>query len=158
MKTLNLLLIAAVLIFSGCRKSPEQDTGSQLASILEETSTTARDGMFIHITTGPEDPHRVLMALHMARIMAEDRDVLVYFDIKAVEVVRKGAENITHPAFPSSHEQLSALMELGVELQVCPGCLKAAGLTEDDVMEGVAIADKEKFFTFTSGRILSIDY
>ena len=28
----------------------------------------------------------------------------------------------------------------------------------DDVMEGIAIANKEKFFTFTSGRILSIDY
>jgi hypothetical protein len=40
----------------------------------------------------------------------------------------------------------------------CPGCLKAAGKTESDLMEGVKIADKEMFFNFTTGRILTIDY
>jgi len=158
MKKLNLLLILVVFLFSGCKHSAEKSTDSQLAAILEEASTSTRDGIFIHLSTGPEDPHRVLMALNMARIMAEDKDVLVYFDIKAVEVVRQDAEDITHPAFPSSLEQLSALIDLGVELQVCPGCLKVAGLSEEDVVDGVAIANKEKFFTFTSGRILSIDY
>ena len=46
----------------------------------------SRDGVFIHLTQGKEDPHRVLMALDMALTMSEDHDVLVYFDIKAVEV------------------------------------------------------------------------
>jgi hypothetical protein len=40
----------------------------------------------------------------------------------------------------------------------CPGCLRVAGKTENDLMEGVKIADKNKFFNFTSGRILTIDY
>jgi hypothetical protein len=31
-----------------------------------------RDGVFVHISHGPDDPHRVLMGLQMARIMAED--------------------------------------------------------------------------------------
>ncbi|MFZ5786056.1 MAG: hypothetical protein ACOY3Y_06410 [Acidobacteriota bacterium] len=37
-------------------------------------------------------PHRVLMALRRAALMAEDRDVLVYADIDAVKVLRRGVE------------------------------------------------------------------
>jgi len=40
----------------------------------------------------------------------------------------------------------------------CPGCLKAAGKTGDDLTAGVQIADKARFFTFTKGRILILDY
>ncbi len=117
------------------------------------------DGIFIHLSHGPEDPHRVLMALRMAEIMSEDKDVLVYLDIKAVHVVLKDSENITMEGdFPESHKQLRTLIEKGVELQVCPGCLKAAGRSPEDVMDGVSIADKEKFFNFTEGRILSLSY
>jgi hypothetical protein len=47
--------------------------------------TVSRDGAFIHITAGVDNPHRVAMALQMASIMAEDRDVLVYFDIKGIQ-------------------------------------------------------------------------
>jgi predicted peroxiredoxin len=116
------------------------------------------DGIFIHISNGTNDPHRVLMALKMAEIMSEDKDVLVYFDIKAVEVVLKDAIDLQFSHFPTSKTQLSMLLEKGVTLQVCPGCLKAAGKTAEDVMEGIEIADKEKFFNFTQGRILTLDY
>jgi predicted peroxiredoxin len=43
--------------------------------------------LFSHISSGRNDPHRLLMALNMAAIMAEDKDVLVYFDINGVQVV-----------------------------------------------------------------------
>jgi predicted peroxiredoxin len=115
-----------------------------------------RDGVFIHISH--DDPHRVLMALEMAAIMAEDRDVLVYFDIRGVEVVLKDAQDIAYSHFPTSKEQLKALPEKGVTLVVCPGCLKAAGKTVDQLADGIGIADKDRFFSFTRGRILTLDY
>lgn len=43
-----------------------------------------RDGVFIHISSA--DPHRALMALQMAEMMAADRDVMVYFDINGIEL------------------------------------------------------------------------
>ncbi|MCW8960013.1 MAG: peroxiredoxin, partial [Ignavibacteriaceae bacterium] len=58
----------------------------------------------------------------------------------------------------SSKEQVQKLLDKGITIMACPGCLKAAGKTPDDLREGIIIADKEKFFNFTSGRILSIDY
>ena len=123
-----------------------------------EPATEARDGVFIHISHGSEDPHRVLMALQMASIMCEDRDVLVYFDIKAIDVVVKGAADLHYKQFPSSAQQLAALPKKGVTLMACPGCLKAAGKAPDDLAPGVEVADKDRFFSFTKGRILTLDY
>lgn len=118
----------------------------------------ARDGVFIHISHGSDDPHRLLMALNMAKMMADDHDVLVYFDIKAIYAVLKDSSDVTYSHFPSSRTQIDALKEKGVVLMACPGCLKAADKTEQDLAEGLRIADKKQFFSFTKGRILTLDY
>lgn len=120
--------------------------------------TVVRDGVFVHVTKGAEDPHAVLMALKMASLMSEDHDALMYFDLKGVNIVLKDADDLKFRAFDSSKTQLKALIENGVPLYVCPGCLEAAGKTPDDVMPGVMIANKAAFFDFTRGRILTIDY
>jgi predicted peroxiredoxin len=117
-----------------------------------------RDGVFIHVSHGGEDPHRVLMALSMASIMSEDRDVLVYFDIKGIDVVLQNGDDLTYSHFPSSKTQLAALPKKGVILMACPGCLKAVDKTAADLAPGVQIADKDRFFSFTKGRILTLDY
>jgi len=118
----------------------------------------ARDGVFIHITHGSDDPHRLLMGLNMAIMMADDHDVLVYFDIKAIGAVLKDSSDVTYSHFPSSRTQIKALKEKGVILMACPGCLKAAGKSEQDLADGLRIADKRQFFSFTKGRILTLDY
>lgn len=117
-----------------------------------------RDGVFVHISRGDEDPHAVLMALKMATLMSADRDVLVYFDLKGVNVVLKDAPDVTFPTFDSSKSQLKVLRDKGVPLYVCPGCLKASGKQPEDLMPGAKIAEKEAFFSFTNGRILTLDY
>ncbi len=117
-----------------------------------------RDGVFVHLTRGPDDPHAVSMALKMANLMAADRDVLVYCDLKGIQTVLKDAPDIRFPAFDSSHAQIRTLLEKSVPIYACPGCLKALGKTPDDLMPGVRVADKEAFFTFTRGRILTLDY
>jgi predicted peroxiredoxin len=123
-----------------------------------EAAPPPRDGVFIHISHGAEDAHRVLMALRMAEMMASDRDVLVYFDITGIEVVLAGADTIEHDAFPDSTTQIARLLELGVPLYACPGCLEAAGKTVDDLADGIQVANKDAFFDFTDGRILTLDY
>jgi predicted peroxiredoxin len=120
--------------------------------------TKTRDGVFIHISHGADDPHRVLMALQMAVMMSEDKDVLVYFDIKGVEVVLKDAADIQFSHFPSAQTQLKKLAERKVTVMACPGCLKAAGKTAADLAPGIQVADKNAFFSFTKGRILTLDY
>jgi predicted peroxiredoxin len=146
-------LLFLLAIFVSCQQNVEKEE-----IITDKVAETITDGVFIHISHGTDDPHRVVMALQMANIMSEDKDVAVYFDIKGIEVVLKNAENIEYPTFAGSLEQIEKLKEKGVLLMACPGCLNAAGKTSDDLMDGIMVAEKEKFFNFTKGRILSLDY
>jgi len=129
-----------------------------LISCQTASNVKPKDGLFIHISSGPEDAHSVLMPLKMAAMMAEDKDVLIYFDIKGVYTVLNDSVDVCHEGFTSSREQLKLLLEKGVTIMVCPTCLKVAGKTPEDVMPGVMIANKEKFFNFTEGRIITLDY
>jgi predicted peroxiredoxin len=129
-----------------------------VARMTSQSAPQTRDGVFVHLTHGPEDPHRVAMALQMARMMSADKDVLVYCDIKAIGVVLKNSPDIKFSHFPSSKSQLATLQKAGVTVMACPGCMKAAGKKPSDLAPGVVVADKSKFFTFTRGRILTLDY
>ncbi|MFP4471368.1 MAG: hypothetical protein ACLFPE_11815, partial [Bacteroidales bacterium] len=120
MKKLLLSLMLAVILM-GCTQ--QSDEIAELEQQAQQTEI--RDGMFIHVTSA--DPHRVLMALKMAEMISEDHDVLMYFDIEGVEVLVKDAPDLSYAQFPGSHGQLKKLIEKGIIIQACPGCLEAAG-------------------------------
>lgn len=152
MKSFMFLLLALVFAsFLACQ------TASENAEI-EEPVEPLTDGVFIHIKQGPDNPHEVLMALRMAEMMVETQDVLVYFDIDGVKVVLNDSEDITFGNFPSSRTQIRKLVELGVPILACPGCLEVIEKSGDDLMQGVKLAERETFFDFTTGRILTLDY
>lgn len=154
MKKLIFGLIVLAFMVSSCNETIEKEV-----KIVEDTIAVApRDGVFYHISSGPDDPHKVVMALKQAVMMAEDKDVLIYFDIKGIEVVLNDAQDVSYPTFPTSKESLKQLMDKGVTIFACPACLKAAGKSEADLMPGVKLAEKEMFFNFTKGRILTLDY
>ncbi len=117
-----------------------------------------RDGVFIHVSHGTDDAHHVVMALQMAQIMQEQRDVLVYFDARGVDACLKNVPDIRYPEFPTAKTQIQQLLDKKVTIMACPACLKAARKSPDDLIRGIQVADKDKFFTFTKGRILTLDY
>lgn len=131
---------------------------TQFAQEKNVKSDTPRDGVFIHITESYNDPHRLLMPLKMATMMAEDKDVLIYMDIDAVKILVKGAIDITHKDFESALTYIQKLSSMGVGIHACPTCLKVAGYSADDLMEGILVANKDRFFDFTKGRIITLDY
>ena len=117
-----------------------------------------KDGVFIHISHGTDDPHRMLMGLTMADRMSADKDVILYIDITGVDVVLKDSPDLALEPFESSKTIIKNLLNKGITIMACPTCLKAAGKTPEDLTEGISVADKDKFFNFTKGRILTIDY
>lgn len=145
MKTLFFLITAAIAI-SACTNHTHHD------------SEAPTDGVFIHISHGIDDPHRLLMGLNMAYMMAGDHNVLVYVDVEGINAVLNDSPDISYAHFPTLHEQLQQLPARGVTLMACPGCLRAAGKSEADLAEGVQTADKQLFFTFTNGRIITFNY
>ncbi len=113
MKKIGLLLIAGLVIIS-CNTNPIPATSSNA-----ENQSQIRDGVFIHITESYNDPHRVLMPLKMAGIMTADKDVIVYLDIHAVELLVKGAKDITYAEYESFQTYLKQLIDKKVGLFAC---------------------------------------
>lgn len=135
---------------------PNQDAAQEMTPAV--AAEPARDGIFIHITEGYDDPHRVLMPLKMATMMAEGKDVMVYMDIHAVELLVRDAKDLNFEDFESARTYIKQLNDKGVGVYACPTCLKIAGFEPADLMEGVQAAEKDAFFNFTEGRILTLDY
>ena len=148
-----IFLIFCGLLFADCSQMQKKANASG-------TPVTAapRDGVFIHITQAYNDPHRALMPLRMATLMASDKDVIVYADMQAVALMVKNSKDLTHQEFESSKTYLQKLLANKTPVYVCPTCLKIAGFKPEDLMDGIQIAKKEAFFNFTKGRILTFDY
>lgn len=154
----NLFIIALLLFaIAGCNQGDKKVSTTQ-ETINHNSSDSIKDGIFIHITEGYKDPHRILMPLKMAELMSKDKDVLIYMDIHAVDVLVKAAKDIEFADFESAHTYIKRLIQNKVTIMACPTCLKIAGLKPEDLMEGVQVAQKDKFFSFTKGRIITLDY
>lgn len=159
MKKIIVLLLTVFAIVS-CKqaedkKSEHDGMGMKTDSAM---SCCAKDGVFLHISSGYENPHKVLMALKMASMMSMDKDVLVYIDITGVEMLMKTSKDMKYKDFPTLYELLDQLAAKKVTVMACPTCLKLAGLSPEDLRPGVITAEKDKFFNFTKGRIVTLDY
>lgn len=145
------------MLVISCNQKQDQSASPENSNPLI-TQDAVRDGVFIHITESYNDPHRVLMPLKMANLMAGDKDVIIYMDIHAVELLVKGAADIKHPDFDSYQWYIKQLLEKNVGIYACPTCLSVAGYKPEDLMEGIQVAMKDRFFDFTRGRILTMNY
>lgn len=141
-----LLGTSAALAIGGCTTTGET---------MPAKST---DGVFVHISSGADEMHDVLMGLRMAQLMSEEHPTLVYFDVNGIDIVLADGPDLQMEPFGSSHDMIADLLERNATLFACPGCLKATGHTPDELIAGVKVAEKDAFFDFAEGRILTIDY
>lgn len=157
MKNIGLFIIIGLLFFS-CKQHSEHRDDDHGHKHVVACADSVKDGVFIHISQGYNDPHRVLMAMKMASLMANDKDVLIYMDINSVKLLVKDAKDLTLDGFDSFQTYVKQLIDNKVVICVCPTCLKVAGFKADDLIDGVQLAKKDKFFNFTKGRIITFDY
>jgi len=148
-KVFTFLLVP--LLMSACIRV---NTEGEIAPEADPTT----DGAFIHISKGSGDAHDVLMALMLADKFSTSNDVLVFFDKEGIEMVTKDAPNLEMDPFDSSDEIFERLVNMNVSILACPACMKVSGVEKEDLREGVQVAEKEQFFDFTEGRILTLDY
>lgn len=96
--------------------------------------------LVIVLTHGPEDERSSVGFTIANGGITAGLDVAVFLTSSAVDVVRKGATDLTH-AQPL--EPLRALIDSfqtrGGELWACTPCAKARGYQQDDLIEGVII-------------------
>lgn len=154
MKNLIFIITLSICLFA-CNSADPNKNDLPTTTASDEV---VKDGVFFHVSSGIEKPKKVLMALTLAAKFAESHDVALFFDLEGVKLLTQNAEELASENYMSTNEALKALTEQGVLIMACPMCVKEAGLTEADLIEGVIIAEKEKFFSFTKGRIVSLDY
>jgi predicted peroxiredoxin len=159
MKKLFILIFAMFAMIS-CKQAEDKKAESDHMGMMTDSamSCCVKDGIFLHISSGYDNPHKVLMALKMAAMMSMDKDVLVYIDIKGVEMLMKNSKDMKFKDFPTLYELLDQLAAKKVTVMACPACLKVAGLKPEDLRPGIIVAEKDKFFNFTKGRIVTLDY
>ena len=155
-----IVLILAVFALVSCKQAEDKkvEHGQMGMKTDSAMSCCTKDGIFMHISSGYDNPHKVLMALKMAVMMSMDKDVLVYFDIEGVKMLVKTSKDMKFKDFPTLFELLDQLAAKKVTVMACPTCLKIAGFKPEDLRPGIIIAQKDKFFNFTKGRIVTLDY
>jgi len=154
MKKLVALLLIPLLAVACIRV----DNTESPAAAADPEPKTETDGAFIHISKGSGDTHDVLMALMLADKFSTSNDVLVFFDMDGIEMVTEDAPNLEMDPFDSSDDIFDRLVNRGVTILACPACMQVAGIEKSDLRGGVDLAEKEQFFDFTKGRILTLDY
>jgi len=103
-----------------------------------------------NITSDPMvDPHPVTMALQLAGHALDDgRHVLLFFNVKAVEVPTKGfPADLGQPPAPPIKQLLAELIEDGAEVHECPMCMKLRGVTAADLVDGAMVTSREALFS-----------
>ncbi|HLP06339.1 MAG TPA: DsrE family protein [Paludibacter sp.] len=155
MKQLRLFVVAGILGFActgiAGQVKPDGNRG-------DTEATEPKEGVFIHVTESYNNPRQVLMPMKMAVLMAVDKDVVVYMDLKSVELLVKGARDLSYPDFESFQAYMKVLTGMGVKIYACPICLKISGYAPADLMDGVKLARKEELIGSTKGRVISMDY
>lgn len=98
------------------------------------------NGLVVVITHGPDD-ERSSVAFTVANGgITSGLSVAIFLTSSAVDIVRKGAADLTHV---QPMEPLKSLVDdflaRGGELWACTPCVKARGYEQDDLIDGVVI-------------------
>ena len=134
------LALITLIFLAGC--SRPQSGGS--AGMGAEGSTV----LFSVTSDANENPQSIDMAMKLAGFsLDEDRHVVMFFNVKGV--------TIPSQAFPADFaykdnspikEQLADLIERGVDVHVCPICMKAHGVEASDLLEGAKVTTRPDLF------------
>ncbi|MFA8300984.1 MAG: hypothetical protein ACEPOV_12525 [Hyphomicrobiales bacterium] len=150
--------ILFILLIIGAFSCNQSTSNQKNTTPQEQAALTPNDGVLVHITHGAEDPQYPIMGLIMAKnMMIKKKDVLVYLDIRGIEMVLKEGSKIEFKGHTPG-KYLQELISNNIPVVVCPGCLMAMDKTPEDLIEGVVLKDEEQFFNFTKGRIVTFDY
>ena len=95
-----------------------------------------------------QQPQSVDMAMKLAGFsIDEGRAVVMFFNVRGV--------NMPTSAFPDDFafqensplkEQLQDLIQRGVDVHVCPICMKALGVNDSDLVEGAKVTTRPSLF------------
>lgn len=125
------LMLALVIGLSACEPTPPADKTEKTPELLLNLTSDAT-----------QDAHSSLMGLHFAQQALEsDIPVTVFLNVDGVKLMAPGADTL---AFDGENLQglLKRIQEAGGQVVACPHCMQVEGVTEEDLLEGIRVADE----------------
>lgn len=110
-----------------------------LASQPLGKTATAETAETLIVNLTSDDVWTAQMALGFAKAIREDgHDVVLYLNVRAVGFANESIpQHRTALTGKTPHELIAELIEAGVQVFVCPGCTRQAGLDIDQRLDGV---------------------
>lgn len=135
------LALAAAALLAGCNKPSSTGAGAAApkgpATVLLSVTSDAT-----------KDPQSVDMAMKLAGFsLDEGRKVVMFFNVKGVTMpLTEFPDDLAFQNDKPLKAQLAGLIERGVDVHVCPICMKALGVEDSDLMEGAKVTTRPSLF------------
>ena len=124
-----------------------------------ETAASAPSTVFFNITSGPDDPHPVTMALQLAgHALDDNRSVVLFFNVRGVQIPTNGLSDTLAFGDRPIKEMLASLIERGADVQVCPHCMAALGVDTTDLIAGAQVTNREMLFSHLNANTTVFSY
>jgi len=122
--------------------------------LLGTVPAFADDGtktVFYNVTT--DDSWSSGMALGQAAMARKSgHDVVVFLNVRGVYLADKGrALDVFSGTGKDAHHMIADLKAAGARIIICPMCMKKAGLTEADLVDGVELGGPKVTFPLMTG-------
>ncbi len=134
-------VLAAATFLAGCEASRSASSspppGNQASKVLLSVTSDAS-----------QDPQSVDMAMKLAGFSVDEgRQVAMFFNVKGVTLPAKSTpDDLAFSENEPLKAQLAALIARGVDVHVCPICMKALGVQDTDLMEGAKVTTRASLF------------
>ena len=150
---MNIAAIAiGVTLLAACATSDGQTTSDEPGS--------GPGTVLLNITSGPaEDAHSVTMALQLAgHALDAGRKAVLFFNVRGVEVPTFALPADLAFGDRPIKELLQSLIDRGAEVHVCPHCMRALQVEEEDLITGAQVTDRDKLFSHITENTVVFTY
>ncbi len=123
-----------------------------------KTEKSTEPKYLINWRDGLENPERATISLILAVTASKTFETAIFVAAEASGICVKGAaDNVVAPGYEPLTDLLDSFLSNGGKLWLCPACVKAKGISEADLIEGVEIAGAPRTMEFlaSGGQVLA---
>lgn len=141
--------LLTTILCAGCETSSTPKSGAASTSTQEAISDSGKSIVLLSVTSdAKQSPQAVDMAMKLAGFsLDEGRQVVMFFQVKGVTCPTKSfPDEFAFQENDTIKSQLQQLIERGVDVHVCPICMKGLGVQAEDLIEGAKVTTRPSLF------------
>jgi uncharacterized protein involved in oxidation of intracellular sulfur len=111
----------------------------------------------VNCSFGSDDPERATIAFILAFTSSKTNETAVFVTAEASYLLIKGeAEKVNAKGYEPIKNLIEGFVDNGGVIWLCPACVKAKGINENDLISGVEIAGAPKTMAYLASGAKTI--